>query len=171
MGALPMKLQHGYDYDGQDVAGWWASEKLNGWRAVWTGLSLQIRGDGKLSAPAWFIDGLPDMPLDGELFAGRGTNHNDVNRLAHRDWSKLVFCPFDIPITGMKIEAAIETLSGLPTLPYVKPVTFSRVQSTADAMERMRSIVASGGEGLMLRKPCAGYSVDYRTDKLLKLKP
>ena len=29
------------------------------------------RNGNRFAAPAWFVEGLPDTPLDGELFLGR----------------------------------------------------------------------------------------------------
>ncbi len=31
------RLMHGTDWYGQNVAGWWWSEKLDDWRCLWTG--------------------------------------------------------------------------------------------------------------------------------------
>jgi len=51
-------LMHGNDWNGQDVAGWWASEKYNGWRAYWDGERLLSRNGNDYCAPAWFLAGL-----------------------------------------------------------------------------------------------------------------
>ena len=48
------------------------SEKLDGVRAVEDGRVLRIRSGNVINAPQWFIDELPKVPLDGELWLGRG---------------------------------------------------------------------------------------------------
>ena len=59
------------DWRGQVVNGWLASEKMDGCRALWTGYQFFTRGGNEIAAPDWFTDGLPCVPLDGEIFAGR----------------------------------------------------------------------------------------------------
>lgn len=59
-------------WDDQDPTGWWMSEKLDGVRAWWTGKALLSRLGNAFQAPDWFTKDLPDVPLDGELWCGRG---------------------------------------------------------------------------------------------------
>lgn len=166
------RLMHGCDWDGRDVAGWWASEKLNGWRALWTGERLITRQGEELASPGWFTADLPRRSLDAELWAGPGTTHDQVNgHIRAGRWSSLTLRPFDIPELGFKTEAAQDLLQRIPMGLYARPVEYFRIGSTREAIAMMRRIVAGGGEGLMLRKPMAGYAPDYRTEKLLKLKP
>src|SRR5437868_6812014 len=54
-----------------DPKGWWLSEKLDGVRAYWTGTGFSSRLGNVFHAPAWFTEGLPAVPLDGELWLGR----------------------------------------------------------------------------------------------------
>ena len=165
-------LMHGSDWSGQDVSGWWISEKLDGWRCLWTGREFLTREGNPLDAPAWFLAGMPAQPLDGELWAGPGTTHNDVNRaVLSGDWLRLSFRPFDVPALGVKIEAAQATLASLALPAHVLPVTSWQVCSTEAVIEAMRRVVASGGEGVMARKPGSGYAPNFRTEKLLKFKP
>lgn len=64
-----------------DPSGWWISEKLDGVRAIWDGSQLWSRNGRLWAAPSWFTDCaypranvvLPNrLPLDGELWIGRG---------------------------------------------------------------------------------------------------
>ena len=59
-------------WDNQDPTGWWMSEKLDGVRAWWTGSVLLSRLGNTFPAPKWFTEALPKVPLDGELWCGRG---------------------------------------------------------------------------------------------------
>src|SRR4051794_25751247 len=55
-----------------DLSGWWMSEKLDGVRAYWTGKGEFLSRQGNLfHAPDWFVEGLPNVPLDGELWIDR----------------------------------------------------------------------------------------------------
>ena len=168
-----MRLMHGCDWAGEDLAGWWASEKLDGWRCVWTGAEFLSRQGDTFRVPPWWKEGMPPgQELDGELWAGPGTTHDQVNGLVRSgDWRALVFRPFDIPIAGTRIEAAQEILAGLSLPPHVHPVTYSQVESTEAAIRAMQALVAAGGEGLMLRARRSSYYAERRTGKLLKLKP
>jgi DNA ligase 1 len=52
--------------------GYLISEKYDGVRALWDGVTLRFRSGGLIPAPSWFTAKLPSTPLDGELWMGRG---------------------------------------------------------------------------------------------------
>ena len=163
---------HGSDWNGEDVAGWWLSEKLDGWRCIWTGAEFLSRQGEAFAAPAWWREGMPSQVLDGELWAGPGTTHDQVNGAVRSgNWRALFFRPFDVPVPGIRFEAAQRILAGLALPAHVRPVTQSQVASTAAAVSSMLGIVSASGEGAMLRKPGSCYWPDCRSLKLLKLKP
>lgn len=164
-------LMHGSDWQGENVAGWWLSEKLNGWRAHWDGRMFLTRQGTPYDAPAWFTAGMPSQPLDGELWAGPGSTHDHVNRAVRGgDWQRLIFRPFDVPIAGTTIEAAQQMLKSLPLPGHAKPVEYRRVKSTTEAKAIMRQIIRAGGEGVILRRPGSPYFTQRRTIALLKMK-
>src|SRR5438045_3542568 len=66
----PLLLAERWD-NAQDLADWWLSEKLDGVRAYWDGRALISRLGNRFHAPDWFLEGLPETPLDGELWIGR----------------------------------------------------------------------------------------------------
>lgn len=67
------RMQHGSDWRGEDVAGWWLSEKLDGCRVYWDGASLWSRGGLDLAIPeAWRRELPAGIALDGELYDGVG---------------------------------------------------------------------------------------------------
>src|SRR5210317_1978311 len=71
--ASPHQLQRANVYhDGIKLDNYWVSEKYDGVRAFWNGEQLLSRQGNVIQAPAWFIEPLPDEPLDGELWLGRG---------------------------------------------------------------------------------------------------
>jgi DNA ligase 1 len=162
-------LMHGNDWHGQDVAGWWCSEKFNGWRAYWDGERLISRTGRDYAAPGWFTADLPWHHLDCKLWLGRGMTTDDVHKaIAARRWKDLFIVVLDVP--GMVAEKAIETIRAARWKGNVIAAEFFRVESTESARDAMRRIVGCGGEGIMLRKPRTLYR-NTRTDDLLKLKP
>jgi DNA ligase 1 len=166
---FPPPLLHGNNWNGQDVAGWYGSEKFNGWRAYWDGERLVSRQGRDYSAPAWFLAGLPAFPLDGELWIGRGFDHNHVHKAtAAGEWHRLKLVVFDVP--GLVAEQAMAMLATLKPARCLKVVEFHRVAGIGEARAAMVHIVANGGEGVMLRKPGSLYR-NTRTEDLLKLKP
>lgn len=83
-------------WEGEDPTGWWMSEKLDGMRAWWTGSAFISRAGNAINAPAWFTAALPKVPLDGELWCGRGQFTQVVsivkNAARQDDW-KVSFVP------------------------------------------------------------------------------
>ena len=67
----PVLLANVYDND-IDVSQYWISEKYDGVRAYWDGSQFISRQGNIYHAPPWFIAKFPKIPLDGELWMGRG---------------------------------------------------------------------------------------------------
>src|SRR5918998_891176 len=84
--APPLLLAETWDQV-TDPTGWWLSEKLDGVRAYWDGRQLLSRLGNMFHAPDWFIDGLPDHPLDGELFLDRKSFQKTVAIVRRQDKS------------------------------------------------------------------------------------
>lgn len=48
--------------------GWWISENVDGIRVYWDGEStLFTQHRRKIDAPKWFLEGLPNLVLEGKL--------------------------------------------------------------------------------------------------------
>ena len=160
---------HGNEWAGQNVNGWWWSEKFDGWRAIWTGTALESRQGKPYNAPPEFLQGLPWFPMDCELWLSRGKTSNDVARAVRTNhWQDLKLMVFDIPILGTIIENNVKMLRSVNLPKHVEVVEYQRV--TRQPKEIMHGIVAAGGEGIMARRPMSPY-VPYRTDSVLKIKP
>lgn len=109
------------------VGGWYLSEKLDGFLALWDGgltrgipttdvawanigkdkkafvsTGLWTRYGKSIQAPDWFLDQLPPIILAGELYAGRGL-FNVVSSVVrkhvpvHSEWEGITFMHFDAP--------------------------------------------------------------------------
>ncbi len=162
-------------YASQDPTGWLMSEKLDGVRAIWTGEKLISRNGNEFAAPQWFLDGLPSLPLDGELWMGRGKFQAVVGAVRRKtaddaEWREIRFMVFDAPtVSGdflTRLSAAKSAISE-STVAEIVPQTECANSSAMHAF--FMAICRDGGEGVMLRDPDAGY-IQGRTSKLLKLK-
>jgi DNA ligase-1 len=172
--APPLLLAH--RWEDQDPTGWWMSEKLDGVRAYWDGKQFISRLGNAYFAPEWFIEGLPDFPLDGELFAGRGRFQHAVSVARRMDkgegWKSLAFVIFDAPALDHAFEHRIRHLEehfANSKLAQVRVLEHRVCSGVDDLQTELRRIEELGGEGVMLRRPGSRY-VAGRSDTLLKVK-
>ncbi|MEA1999812.1 MAG: hypothetical protein U9N61_10905 [Euryarchaeota archaeon] len=126
-----LQLAHTFNAEKHGVGGWYASEKLDGMRAYWDGgwtrgrltssvpfantvkdyrrisppysTGLWSRYAKPIAAPDWWLDELPDFPLDGELYLGPG-KFQDLISIAKtfvnvdKDaWEEVEYRVFDLP--------------------------------------------------------------------------
>ncbi len=171
----PLLLAERWD-NAQDLSGWWMSEKLDGVRAYWDGRSLISRLGNPFHAPDWFLAGLPEEPLDGELWIGRKAFQKTVGVVRRQDrsdhWKEVTFVVFDAPSAAGPFEER---------LAFVRDHVASRRPAHARALDheicegldhlkgQLARVEALGGEGLMLRRPGSAYEVG-RSLTLLKVK-
>jgi DNA ligase-1 len=170
----PLLLAH--RYEDQDPTGWWLSEKLDGVRAYWDGKQFISRLGNAYLAPEWFIEGLPDFPLDGELFAGRGRFQHTVSIARRMDrgegWRSLTYVIFDAPGLEHGFEDRIRHLEehfGEKPHPLARVLEHRVCKGAKDLHAELARVEELGGEGVMLRKPGSRY-VAGRSDTLLKVK-
>jgi DNA ligase-1 len=153
------------------------SEKLDGVRALWDGSTLRFRSGRPIAVPAWFVQGLPEVALDGELWAGRhsfdvlsGTVRKSV--AVDAEWHAVRYMVFDAPFdTGpfAKRAARLATLVEFAHVPWLQAVAQSTVPDAAALQSRLNEVVAAGGEGLVLHRADALWAPG-RSDALRKLK-
>lgn len=163
---------------GVDVRDYLVSEKLDGVRAVWDGHTLRFRGGGRVPAPDGFTAGFPPVPLDGELWLGRG-QFDALSGIVRKqvpldaEWQRVSYRVFELPAAPGAFAERVEALRALVAaagVPWLKAVEQTRIASHAELMHRLDAVVRAGGEGLMLHRADAPY-VTGRSDALLKLKP
>ena len=163
--------------EGVDLDRYWVSEKLDGVRAYWDGERLLSRKGNPINAPPWFVEHYPRVPLDGELWMGRGAFERlsgAVRRQVPDDaqWRGIRFMVFDLPSSPGTFDRRLQRLREMfETIasPYLALVEQFRVADRAELMEMLDRVVAGGGEGLMLHKGSSLYTAG-RGDDLLKLK-
>jgi DNA ligase-1 len=159
-----------------NLAGWWMSEKLDGVRAYWTGKGFLSRQGNVYHAPDWFVQGLPDVPLDGELWLGRKLFQRAVSIVRRQDksdlWKDIRFLVFDAPALDREFEARVEFVRKTIEKHGPKHAQAHEHELCKD-IDHLRKELARveglGGEGLMLRQPGSKYAAG-RSTTLLKVK-
>lgn len=171
----PLLLAHAWD-NSMDLSDWWISEKLDGVRAYWTGKQFLSRLGNPYHAPDWFTAGLPDTPLDGELWIDRGMFQKTVSVVRRQDksdhWKDVRYVVFDAPANQDPFEERLKFLQDAITsanFEFTSVLDQERCQSDLHLREKLAEIESLGGEGLMLRQPSSLYEVG-RSSTLLKVK-
>ena len=116
-------VQLGKPYTDQTVNGWYASEKLDGIRALWVPKTRGVNSDtvlfsndpskestglwsrdGKIiHAPEWWLNKLSEFPLDGELFLDRKSFQQTMSYVRKKfplddEWCHIKYMAFDLPV-------------------------------------------------------------------------
>jgi DNA ligase-1 len=163
-------MMHGKDWRGENVAGWLIAEKFNGCRAYWDGERLWTRNGNVVRIPIEWGSRLPAVPLDCEIWAGRGGFQ--VARLATqygRFTPAVRLIAFDANVEGDFIERQEIVRRAVAGLHFAAAVEHRPCRSTAKALQAMRAVQKNGGEGVVARDPANRYQPG-RTREILKLK-
>lgn len=169
---LPKTYQQGID-----ISHYWVSEKLDGVRAYWDGTRLISKAGNGFNAPAWFSAGFPNQAMDGELWISRN-RFDEVSGIVRtykpneQDWQRVKFMIFDLPAAKGDFTARIKQMVEITRQtksPYLKMISQFKVADTEKLDSLLKSVVAKGGEGLMLHRSNALYIVG-RNANVLKLK-
>ncbi len=171
-----LMLAEVYHAAGVDVRQYWISEKLDGVRARWDGKQLISRGGQVFAAPQWFTQHFPTEALDGELWIARQRFEATLSIVRkaepHEGWRHIKFMLFDLPEHGGNFDerlTALQTIVAQARVPHLQVIEQFSVADNAELMQRLDSVTAAGGEGLMLHAKTAAYR-SGRSDDLLKLK-
>jgi DNA ligase 1 len=161
-----------------DPAGFLVSEKFDGVRAQWNGRELILRSGAIASAPASFIENLPELErgvsLDGELWLGYGRFEelSGLVRSADADWTHVKFLIFEMPGAGGSFAERADKIQRVVSRhqqPNLIAVPQRRVATNAELRKLLAEVEARGGEGLMLHRADASEQTG-RSDALLKYK-
>lgn len=177
-----------------DPTGWWASEKYDGYRAIWNGQSFVSRNGTPFEVPVWFSALMPpSIALDGELWMGRGCflscglfkKKNPISE----EWvqSQVIYTVFDLPSSRKPFEqrmadlekvvrsrcecmADVEVPGGIASVRCpIQMTPQTQLTSTDHLITMFEEVTNSEGEGIMIRKP-GSYYEPKRSSTLLKLK-
>ena len=177
--AAPTGVQLASDWPpDRSPQGFLVSEKFDGVRAVWDGQRLRFRSGREIVAPVWFLQALPNHPLDGELWLGRGQfdRLSGVVRQQQADetgWRAVRYLVFDAPGQGGAFEArwqALQSVIEAARQPWLLRVEQSFVDTAAALQQRLDALVRDGAEGLVLHRADALWQPG-RTQALFKFKP
>ncbi len=173
-----MKPMLAYNYENQDVRGWWVSEKYDGVRGIWDGRNLLSRQNNVYTVPKFIESQLSQIKnhiLDGEIWFGRDTF--DVASGAARKnenndeiWKDMYFMVFDLIINDVVFEKRQEILHNLfknLITPNIRLVKHHKLEKSVE--DELKNIEDKKGEGIMLRRPYSLYS-NKRSKDLLKVK-
>lgn len=163
--------------DKLNPADYLVSEKLDGVRALWDGKTLRFRSGREIAAPVWFLAGLPNVALDGELWVGRGSFDvlSGIVRKAtpvDAEWRTLRYMVFDLPHDprpfSARAQGITELLASKPS-DWLRPIAQTKVADAAALQRRLDAVLAAGGEGLVLHR-MDGQWHGGRSDAVRKLK-
>lgn len=159
-----------------DLTDWWMSEKLDGVRAYWDGEKFLSRQGNEYHAPDWFAEGLPNSPLDGELWIDRKAFQKTVSIVRRQDksdrWKAVRYLVFDAPDVSGTFEERIHYLRDCCASienNFVEVHEHVRCSGTKHLTDELARVETLGGEGLMLRQPGSSYEMG-RSSTLLKVK-
>jgi len=142
-------------------------------RAYWDEIRLVTRHGTRLHCPQWFVEGFPkNVKLDGELWMGRGTTYENLNRIINSkngDWSVVGYFIFDLPSTPGTYEIRMKRMDELSLPSHVYVVKNTERTGIQHLYEHLEAIQEQKGEGIMLRKPQSPYTIG-QTSSLLKVK-
>lgn len=157
---------------------YWLSEKFDGMRCYWDGTQLLSRSGHVIHAPAFFTQGLPNEPLDGELWLGRG-QYQALMRIVldeepnEAQWRQVSFQVFDLPSQKEKhFEARQQRLKQMILdldLRHVQWVQQEKITDLQTIETRLDELTSKGAEGIMLR-PAGSFYLAGRSETLLKYK-
>lgn len=164
-----MKPMLAEKWNGENVSGWWASEKLDGVRAIWDGEKFVSRNGNVFPQLAGYRDMMPEgVVLDGELWLGRGRFQDTLSAVKRGDWSGLTFMVFDM-VSDESFEKRQKRLKLIRLPFFCGLLQHTKVRSMNHLTAMEDEVLAAGGEGLMVRRPSSFYE-QYRTPSLLKIK-
>jgi DNA ligase 1 len=174
------------------ITEYYASEKFDGYRAIWNGEKFLSRNEKEYTAvPEWFRKSMPPgIVLDGELW----TKRDDFNtcgifrkkEVVEGEWEKhkVKYKIFDMPLNNKSFEERMKDLARLvrtqsrminknkDTIPY-NPLSLTKqtkIKDQAHLDSMYKEIIRVKGEGLMLREAGSLYE-QKRSSTLLKIKP
>lgn len=165
-------------YQGKEsLTDYWVSEKYDGIRGYWDGHQLLSRSGKVLNPPAWFVQGWPSTPFEGELWAGLGQFEQAASVIQQKqapdnEWKALRFMVFDAPATAKPFTERIAIYQGLVKhidKPWVQAVAQNKTHSHPALKTLLHTTVQAGGEGLMLHRGNSMYQ-SGRNGEVIKVK-
>lgn len=173
---LPPGLMLAKRYTGHEtIHHYGVSEKYDGVRAYWDGMSLVTRSGRTIPAPEWFLAQIPDETLDGELWLGHG-RFSELSGLIRRKesdsdplWQQVKYMVFDMPEEHGDFAERYAVLKDLMQdyLGTECDLVEQYSLSSHDELDGLlQKTIDAGGEGLMLHRWDSYYHAGRSTDLL-----
>ena len=165
-------------YQGNEtLTDYWVSEKYDGIRGYWDGHQLVSRSGKALNPPSWFVQGWPNSPFEGELWAGLGQFEQTASVIQQKQasdnaWRAIRFMVFDTPTPNQPFTERIALYQGMVKQigqPWVQAVPQNPTPSHAALKTLLQKTVQAGGEGLVLHRGSSLYQRG-RSGDVLKVK-
>ena len=165
-------------YQGNEtLTDYWVSEKYDGIRGYWDGHQLVSRSGKALNPPSWFVQGWPNSPFEGELWAGLGQFEQTASVIQQKQasdnaWRAIRFMVFDTPTPNQPFTERIALYQGMVKQigqPWVQAVPQNPTPSHAALKTLLQKTVQAGGEGLVLHRGSSLYQRGRNGD-VLKVK-
>jgi DNA ligase 1 len=161
----------------ETLTDYWVSEKYDGIRGYWDGHQLLSRSGKALNPPAWFVQGWPSSPFEGELWAGLGQFEQAASVIQQKkapdnEWQAMRFMVFDSPTPSQPFTERITLYKGVVQQigkPWVQAVPQNPIQSHTALKNLLQKTVQAGGEGLVLHRGNSVYQ-SGRNGDVLKVK-
>jgi len=176
----------------KSVDQYWASEKFDGYRAIWDGERFVSRNNKEFTGvPEWFKQCMPKGELlDGELWTKRDDFENcgilRKKKAVEGEWADLdvKYKIFDAPLIDAPFEGRMKHITNIVKLQkqvikaFKTPVPHNPLSITKQIKIKdqehlnlmFKEITSQKGEGLMLREAGSLYE-QKRSSTLLKMKP
>ncbi|MBE2896004.1 DNA ligase [Pasteurellaceae bacterium HPA106] len=162
-------------YEGQSLAGWVMSEKLDGVRGFWTGQTLLSRQGNAFLPPSDFLENFPPFSIDGELFSARG-EFSQISSIVRSQqdvgWHRLKLYVFDVPNAKGNLWQRLQVLRDYLTnnpAPHIEIIEQIPIQNKAHMQRFLHEVEQKGGEGVVVRNPNMPYQ-HGRSSQILKVK-
>lgn len=171
-----LQLANTYKANG-NIDQYWVSEKLDGIRGYWNGEQLITRQGNVIHSPDWFTQHWPTEVMDGELWIARGKFQATVScvkriKIDEQCWHKVRYMIFDLPEQSGTFTERIKVMKNMihsnPST-YLYMIKQAKLKDPKQLDDMLNNIIAKDGEGLMLHKANAYYSMG-RTNNIVKLK-
>jgi len=174
---------------------WFASEKWDGFRAIWDGEKLISRNGKEYHLPDWYREILPKgVKIDGELWIDR-YNFQEMGKVRKKeasagDWLNVKYKLYDIPSIDdifknrlLKLKELVKVIESnwnesrtkLPE-PFNKlkcPIIYTtqtQIKSKDQLINMYKKVLSMDGEGLIIKDPESVYEYK-RSNSMLKIKP
>lgn len=163
-------------YNDQNISGWMMSEKLDGIRGYWDGEKFYTKNGNEINAPKWFMKNFPPFALDGELWSKRDDfefiQNTVLDKVPSKNWEKITYNIFEVPNAKgdflSRLQESKKWFDLHPNL-HVKIIKQVKCKDEADLLKYLNSIVALGGEGVIVKDPTKPYDTG-RSSHILKVK-